>query len=149
MTRKTIVPRLRFWFWAVLFGTYSVAAAAVMIHALVGKEHAELSQVTVTTVDSSAEARIGGAAQLAAVYRAQSGAPFSTLPPGSTFQVIWPDGSSEYVTVVSQSSPAGVRLLPDTQLRATGSMTPGGQLELAPRPVPQDAPRRPGPGSAD
>lgn len=137
MTRKTIMPRLRFWFWALLFGAYSVTAAGVMIHALVGAEHGELSQVTVTTVDSSAEARIGGAAQLAAVYRAQSGAPFSTLPPGSTFQVIWPDGSSEFVTVVSQSSAAGVRLLPDTQMRAAGAAPHShpAALELVPLPA--------------
>src|SRR5690554_6840836 len=140
MTRKTIMPRLRFWFWALLFGAYSVTAAGVMIHALVGAEHGELSQVTVTTVDSSAEARIGGAAQLAAVYRAQSGAPFSTLPPGSTFQVIWPDGSSEYVTVVSQSSAAGVQLVPGTQLRAEPAMSPIGGLEIVPLPAQEGAP---------
>ena len=136
MSRKTMMPRLRFWFWALLFGAYSVTAAGVMVHALVGDERGELSQVTVTTVDSSAEARIGGAAQLAAVYRAQSGAPFSTLPPGSTFQVIWPDGSSEYVTVVSQSAAAGVRLLPDTQMRAAGAAPPSNPaaLELVPLP---------------
>ena len=132
MTGKKFLPRLRFWFWALLFGAYSVTAAGVMIHALVGADHGELSQVTVTTVESPPEARIGGAAQLAAVYRAQSGAPFSSLPPGSTFQVIWPDGSSEYVTVVSQSSPAGVRLLPGTQMDAPDAMTPSGELELVP-----------------
>lgn len=142
MTSKQLMPKVKFWFWALLFGTYSVTAAAVMIHALVGAEHGELSQVTVTTVESSPEARIGGAAQLAAVYRAQSGAPFSTLPPGSTFQVIWPDGSSEYVTVVSRSSPAGVRLLPGTQLGAPEAMTPSGRLELVPVPNGDAAPRR-------
>src|SRR5690606_22503681 len=126
MNRKKIMPRLRFWFWALLFGAYSVTATGVMVHALVGTGHDGLSQVTVTTVDSSAEARIGGAAQLAAVYRAQSGAPFSTLPPGSTFQVIWPDGSSEYVTVVSQSSPAGLRLPPGTQLGAPAAVAASG-----------------------
>ncbi|MGO1719374.1 MAG: hypothetical protein ACTHZI_04185 [Luteimonas sp.] len=133
MTKKNkFLPKLKFWFWALLFGGYSVTAAGVMIHALVGEDHGELSQVSVTTVDSSAEARIGGAAQVAAVYRAQSGTPFSTLPPGSTFQIIWPDGSSEYVTVVSQSSAAGVQLLPGTQLRAPAAMSPVGGLEIVP-----------------
>ncbi|MEN1926446.1 hypothetical protein WCE55_07305 [Luteimonas sp. MJ293] len=130
--KKNYLPRLRFWLWVALFGAYSVTAVGVMVHALVGEEHDSLSQVAVTSVDSTAEARIGGAAQLAAVYRAQSGTPFSALPPGSTFKVIWPDGSSEYVTVVSQSSKAGVQLLPDTQLRAGEMMTPAGELQAVP-----------------
>lgn len=134
MKKKRIMPRLKFWFWALLFAGYSVTAAGVMIHALVGADHGELSQVAVTTVDSPPEARIGGAAQVAAVYRAQSGTPFSTLPPGSTFQIIWPDGSSEYVTVVSQSSAAGVQLLPGTEMRAPGAMSPIGGLEIVPLP---------------
>ena len=130
--KKSVLPRLRFWLWVALFGGYSVTAVGVMVHALAGKEHDSLSQVAVTSVDSAAEARIGGAAQLAAVYRAQSGTPFSALPPGSTFKVIWPDGSSEYVTVVSQSSVAGVQLLPDTQMRAGEAITPAGELQSVP-----------------
>ena len=73
--KKSVLPRLRFWLWVALFGGYSVTAVGVMVHALAGKEHDSLSQVAVTSVDSAAEARIGGAAQLAAVYRAQSGTP--------------------------------------------------------------------------
>ena len=132
MKKSKYLPKLKFWFWALVFGAYSVTAAGVMIHALVGGDHGELSQVAVTTVDSPAEARIGGAAQVAAVYRAQSGTPFSTLPPGSTFQIIWPDGSSEYVTVVSQSSAAGVQLLPGTQLHAPQNMSPVDGLQIVP-----------------
>ena len=134
MIKKKFLPRLKFYFWVLLFSAYSVTAAGVMIHALVGDDHRELSQVAVTTVDSPLEARMGGAAQVAAVYRAQSGAPFSTLPPGSTFQIIWPDGSSEYVTVVSQSSAAGVQVLPGTQMGAPDAMTPSGELEIVPVP---------------
>lgn len=133
------LARLRFWLWVALFGGYSVTAVGVMVQALVGENHDNLSQVAVTSVDSAAEARIAGAAQLAAVYRAQSGTPFSALPPGSTFKVIWPDGSSEYVTVVSQSSVAGVQLLPDTQLRAGEAMTPAGELEAMPALAGEDA----------
>lgn len=132
MKKKTFLPKLKFYFWVLLFGTYSVTAAGVMINALVGEDYAELSQVTVTTVDSPLETRIGGAAQVAAVYRAQSGTPFSALPPGSTFQVIWPDGSSEYVTVVSQSSAAGVRPIPGTQRAAPEVMTAPGELQIVP-----------------
>lgn len=102
------------YFWVLLFATYSVAAAGVMIDVL-GDEYKDLSQVAVTTVHSSQDVRMSGAAQVAAVYRASSGAPFSTLPPGSTFKVVWPDGSSEYVMVVSPSSTAGVHPIPGTQ----------------------------------
>src|SRR5690606_25426282 len=132
MTGKKFLPRLRFWFWVLLFATYSVTAAAVMIHALVGADHGELSQVTVTTVESPPEARIGGAAQLPGVFRAQRGPPCCGLPPASAFQVTWPDGCSEDVTVVSQSAPAGVRLLPGTQMGAPDAMAPAGELELVP-----------------
>ncbi|GAA5082213.1 hypothetical protein [Lysobacter panacisoli] len=102
------------YFWVLLFATYSVAAAGVMIDVL-GDEYKDLSQVAVTTVHSSEDVRMSGAAQVAAVYRASSGAPFSTLPPGSTFKVVWPDGSSEYVMVVSPASTSGVHPIPHTQ----------------------------------
>ena len=100
--------RMKLYFWALLFATYSVAAAGVVIDVL-GDEYRQLSQVAVTSVHSSDEMRMSGAAQVAAVYRASSGAPFSTLPPGSTFKVVWPDGSSEYVMVVSPASSSGVQ----------------------------------------
>lgn len=106
------------YFWVLLFATYSVGAAGVVIDVL-GDEYRHLSQVAVTTVHSSDDARMAGAAQVAAVHRASSGAPFSTLPPGSTFRVVWPDGSSEYVMVVSPSSAAGAQPIPGTQREAT------------------------------
>ncbi|WP_254200955.1 hypothetical protein [Lysobacter sp. MMG2] len=105
------------YFWVLLFATYSVAAAGVMIDVL-GDEYRHLSQIAVTSVRSSEDVRTTGAAQVAAVYRASSGAPFSTLPPGSTFKVVWPDGSSEYVMVVSPSSSSGVHPLAGTQQRS-------------------------------
>ncbi|HEY5803655.1 MAG TPA: hypothetical protein VIT90_08195 [Lysobacter sp.] len=103
--------KARRYFWVLLFATYSVSAAGVVIDVL-GDEYRQLSQVAVTTVDSSEAVRMSGASQVAAVYRASSGAPFSTLPPGSTFRVVWPDGSSEYVMIVSPSSSAGVDPIP-------------------------------------
>ena len=106
--------RMKLYFWALLFATYSVAAAGVVIDVL-GDEYRQLSQVAVTSVHSSDEMRMSGAAQVAAVYRASSGAPFSTLPPGSTFKVVWPDGSSEYVMVVSPASSSGVQAIPGSQ----------------------------------
>jgi hypothetical protein len=111
MKSLKIGDKARRYFWVLLFATYSVSAAGVMIDVL-GDEYRHLSQVAVTTVDSSEAVRMSGAAQVAAVYRASSGAPFSTLPPGSTFRVVWPDGSSEYVMIVSPSSSVGVNPIP-------------------------------------
>ncbi|WP_024889176.1 hypothetical protein [Luteimonas huabeiensis] len=123
--------KLRRVFWIGAFAVYSVTAAGVMIDAI-SDNYRELSQVAQTTVDSPDEIRRLGAAQIAAVYRAQSGAPFATLPPGSTFKVIWPDGSSEYVMVVSQASSTGIRPIPGTQRPAPDDVPPSGQLQLLP-----------------
>jgi hypothetical protein len=114
MKKLLMASKAKRYFWVLLFATYSVAAAGVMID-VVGDEYRHLSQVAVTTVKSSQDVRMSGAAQVAAVYRASSGTPFSTLPPGSTFKVVWPDGSSEYVMVVSPSSSVGVHGLEGTQ----------------------------------
>ncbi|RAX28714.1 hypothetical protein, partial [Enterococcus sp. HPCN18] len=59
-----------------------------------------------------------GASQVAAVYRAQSGMPFASLPAGSTFQVVWPDGSTETMVIVDPTSPNGVRPLANSQIPA-------------------------------
>lgn len=114
MKKLLMATKARRYFWVLLFATYSVGAAGVMID-VVADEYRHLSQVAVTTVKSPEDVRMSGAAQVAAVYRASSGAPFSTLPPGSTFKVVWPDGSNEYVMVVSASSTVGVQSLPGTQ----------------------------------
>jgi len=121
MKSSRLASKTRRYFWVLLFATYSVAAAGVMIDVL-GDEYRHLSQVAVTTVHSSEDQRMSGAAQVAAVYRASSGAPFSTLPPGSTFKVVWPDGSSEYVMVVSPSSSAGTHPIPGSQNAATDAV---------------------------
>ena len=118
--KKLMAGKVKRYFWVLLFATYSVGAAGVMID-VVGDEYRHLSQVAVTTVKSSEDMRMSGAAQVAAVYRASSGAPFSTLSPGSTFKVVWPDGSSEYVMVVSPSSSVGVQSLEGTQRVAAGT----------------------------
>jgi len=113
-TKRPLAGKVTRYFWVLLFATYSVGAAGVMIDVL-ADEYRHLSNVAVTTVRSPEELRMSGAAQVAAVYRASSGAPFSTLPPGSTFKVVWPDGSSEYVMVVSPNSSSGVHPLAGTQ----------------------------------
>lgn len=118
-------------FWALLVTAYSVGAVGVMIDVL-SDDYQGLSQVAVTSVHSPEESRTMSAAQLAAVYRARSGAPFSSLPPGSTFRVVWPDGSSEYVVVVNPAGTGGVQPIPGTQTPArTAPKTDGG-----PRPAP-------------
>ncbi|HEY0505926.1 MAG TPA: hypothetical protein VGD42_20775 [Lysobacter sp.] len=124
MKNLLMASKAKRYFWVLLFATYSVAAAGVMID-VVGDEYRHLSQVAVTTVRSSEDVRMTGASQVAAVYRASSGAPFSTLPAGSTFKVVWPDGSSEYVMVVSPSSSAGVHTLEGTQRAAAAAQGEG------------------------
>lgn len=117
MKREHLKRTAKIGFWALLLSAYSVGAAGVMIDVF-GADYRDLAQVAVTSVESKPERRSLSAAQIAAVYRAQSGAPFSTLPPGSTFKVVWPDGSSEYVMVVSPASTGGVQPIPGTQVPA-------------------------------
>lgn len=128
--RRTSRPTSRL-LWAGVFAAYSVTAAGVMIDAL-ADNYRELSQVAATTVASPEAARSLGATQLAAAYRAQGGAPFATLPPGSVFRVVWPDGSSEYVMVMSQAASTGVRPIPGTQRPAPEGVEAPGQLQLLP-----------------
>lgn len=114
MKRARLAKKAGFWFWALLFSTYAVAAAGFVIDTVSDNYHA-LSQVSLTTVYASEQARSAGATQVAAVYRAMSGAPFSTLPPGSSFRIVWPDGSSEIVTIVSPTSTFGTEAVKGTQ----------------------------------
>lgn len=117
MKLNRFARKAKFWFWVALFVAYSAVAAGTMIDAL-NDRYRHLSQVTLTTVESPADARRTGAAQVAAIYRAQSGMPFSSLPPGSTFQIVWPDGSTETVTIVNPASPLGVEPVRGTQQKA-------------------------------
>lgn len=132
MKRAKVIRRLKAGFWVLLLAGYSVAATGVMVQTLGGDRTTALSQVASTTSASSLEARMAGAAQVAAVYRAQSGAPLSTLPPGSVFRIVWPDGSSEYVSVVSQASGLGVRPVTGTQLPAPQALRDAPVLDVRP-----------------
>jgi hypothetical protein len=78
----------------------------------------KLSKVTLTSVKAHEDVRRAGASQVAAVYRAQSGMPFASLPAGSTFQVVWPDGSTETMVIVDPTSSLGVAPVKDTQITA-------------------------------
>ena len=105
-------------FWFLLFTAYSVAAVGVVVLDAGNDDYGAFSKVSTTTVHATDEMRSLGAAQMAAVYRARSGTPFTSLPPGSTMRIVWPDGSSEYVVVVDPASSGGVRPIPGTQREA-------------------------------
>jgi hypothetical protein len=111
--------KLAFAFWTLLVVAYAAMAGSVVIDAL-DEDYRDLSQVSATTVESPQDKRNLSAAQLAAVYRARSGAPFASLPPGSTLKVVWPDGSSEYVVIVDPASSTGVEPIPGSQIAADG-----------------------------
>jgi len=131
---KRMLPRrLRFWLWAILFVGYSVAVAGVVVDA-VGENYRRLAQVAQTTTAAPLEQRQLGAAQIAALYRAQSATPFLALPPGNTFRVVWPDGSTELVRIVSQSSPHGAVPVDGSQIDAA-PLLDGAQTELQVVPV--------------
>ncbi|WP_225765930.1 hypothetical protein [Stenotrophomonas sp. Marseille-Q4652] len=115
MNYRRILHGAKFWIWVLLFVAYSVGAVGVLLIDTYEDRYRGLSQVTLTTVDSEADVRRAGAGQVAAVYRAQSGMPFSTLPPGSTFQIVWPDGSTESVRVVDPRSPVGTEPVEGSQ----------------------------------
>jgi len=105
-------------FWLLLFTAYSVAAMGVVILDAADGGLDGLSGVSTVTIHADEEMRSLGASQLAAVYRARSGVPFMSLPPGSTVKVVWPDGSSEYVVVVDPASRTGMKPVPGTQQSA-------------------------------
>lgn len=116
MNYRRFVHGAKFWVWVVLFVAYSAGAVSLLLIDTYEDRYRNMSQVKLTTVHTNADVRRAGASQVAAIYRAQSGAPFSTLPPGSTFQIVWPDGSSETVVVVDPASPVGVEPVKGTAL---------------------------------
>ncbi len=106
MKARRFLPTRHAWLALLVFITYAAAAATVVINAL-DLPYRGLQQIP-HGVEASREARAIGAAQLVAIYRARSGAPFSTLPAGTTVEVQWPDGSRETLRVVDPLSPTGV-----------------------------------------
>ncbi|SEL49794.1 hypothetical protein SAMN05428989_1782 [Pseudoxanthomonas sp. GM95] len=98
----------KFWLGTVLFVAYSALAVGVVIVDARDANLRNLSKVQLTTVASPEAKRSAGAAEVAAIYRAQSGMPFSTLPAGSTFQIVWPDGSTETLQIVDPTSSTGI-----------------------------------------
>lgn len=119
MKHRGWLYRARFWLWALLFVGYSAVAVGVLVIDARDARLRNLSQVRMIKVSDDAQHRSTAAADIAAVYRAQSGMPFSTLPAGSTFQIVWPDGSTETLQILDPASPAGVRPVAGSQLPAT------------------------------
>ncbi|MET0893700.1 MAG: hypothetical protein ABWY01_09055 [Pseudoxanthomonas sp.] len=108
MNHKRFVQKARNWFWLLLFVAYVAFAAGVVIET-VNPKYRGLTQISVVSARAPQEVRMKGASQAAAVYRATSGAPFSSLPSGTTFRIVWPDGSSEDIVVGSPVSSIGTR----------------------------------------
>jgi hypothetical protein len=117
MNRTRFVQQAKIGFWILLFVSYTALAASVVIDTLNPQYH-RLTQVAVTSASSPEQVRSLGAAQAAAVYRASSGSPFSSLPPGSTFRIVWPDGSAETIMIVNPASSSGTRPVPGSQQAA-------------------------------
>jgi hypothetical protein len=53
---------------------------------------------------------------VAAVYRVQGDMPFSTLPAGSSFQIVWPAGPTETLRIVDPTSTVGAQPMRGTQV---------------------------------
>ena len=111
MNYRRFLHGAKVWFWVALFVAYSAGAVGLLMIDTYEDRYRHLSKVELTTVKAQEDVRRVGASQVAAVYRAQSGMPFNTLQPGSSFQIVWPDGSVETVTVVDPSSPLGTEPL--------------------------------------
>ena len=120
MNYRRWIQGARFWLWTLAFVAYAVVAAGMLIIDTAERRYGNLSQVKLVTVKSEEQARRIGATQVAAIYRAQSGMPFSTLPAGSTFQIVWPDGSTETMVILdARAGASGMAPLAGTQQEAS------------------------------
>ena len=118
MNYRRFLHGAKFWFWVALLVAYSAGAVGLVMIDTYDDRYRKLSKVTLTSVKAHEDVRRAGASQVAAVYRAQSGMPFASLPAGSTFQVVWPDGSTETMVIVDPTSSLGVAPVKDTQITA-------------------------------
>lgn len=118
MNYRRFLHGAKFWFWVVLFVAYSAGAVGLVMIDTYEDRYRSLSKVQLTSVKAAEDLRRAGASQVAAVYRAQSGMPFASLPAGSTFQVVWPDGSTETMVIIDPTSSLGVAPLKNSQMTA-------------------------------
>jgi len=124
MNYRRILHGAKFWFWVALFVAYSAGAVGLVMIDTYDDRYRSLSKVQLTSVKADAEVRRAGASQVAAVYRAQSGMPFASLPSGSTFQVVWPDGSTETMVIVDPTSSLGVEPVKHSQVTGADTAKP-------------------------
>ncbi|MBW8373412.1 hypothetical protein [Stenotrophomonas sp.] len=124
MNYRRILHGAKFWFWVALFVAYSAGAVGLVMIDTYDDRYRSLSKVQLTSVKADADVRRAGASQVAAVYRAQSGMPFASLPTGSTFQVVWPDGSTETMVIVDPTSSQGVEPVKNSQVTAADTAKP-------------------------
>ncbi|MEN5040529.1 hypothetical protein ABE424_10105 [Stenotrophomonas sp. TWI1149] len=124
MNYRRILHGAKFWFWVALFVAYSAGAVGLVMIDTYDDRYRSLSKVQLTSVKADAEVRRAGASQVAAVYRAQSGMPFASLPTGSTFQVVWPDGSTETMVIMDPTSSLGVEPVKNSQVTAADTAKP-------------------------
>ncbi|MCW6027805.1 hypothetical protein EDF74_2024 [Stenotrophomonas rhizophila] len=124
MNYRRILHGAKFWFWVALFVAYSAGAVGLVMIDTYDDRYRSLSKVQLTSVKADAEVRRAGASQVAAVYRAQSGMPFASLPSGSTFQVVWPDGSTETMVIMDPTSSLGVEPVKNSQVTAADTAKP-------------------------
>ena len=124
MNYRRILHGAKFWFWVTLFVAYSAGAVGLVMIDTYDDRYRSLSKVQLTSVKADAEVRRAGASQVAAVYRAQSGMPFASLPTGSTFQVVWPDGSTETMVILDPTSSLGVEPVKNSQVTAADTAKP-------------------------
>ncbi|MDX3935711.1 hypothetical protein [Stenotrophomonas sp.] len=124
MNYRRILHGAKFWFWVALFVAYSAGAVGLVMIDTYDDRYRSLSKVQLTSVKADADVRRAGASQVAAVYRAQSGMPFASLPTGSTFQVVWPDGSTETMVIMDPTSSLGVEPVKNSQVTAADTAKP-------------------------
>ncbi|MBD9478933.1 hypothetical protein [Pseudoxanthomonas sp. PXM02] len=114
MKYKRTRPGVNLMVWGLVVVAYAAAAATIVIETR-DPSFRDLSRIGHMTIHAPEDVRRLGATQVAALYRARSGTPFSTLSPGSTIKVIWPDGSSEVVRITDPASPLGATPVRGTQ----------------------------------
>lgn len=114
MKYKRTRPGVNLLVWGLVVVAYAAAAATIVIETR-DPGFRDLSRIGHMTIHAPDDVRRLGASQVAALYRARSGTPFSTLAPGSTIKVVWSDGSSEVVRITDPSSPLGAAPVPGTQ----------------------------------
>jgi len=124
MNYRRILHGAKFWFWVALFVAYSAGAVGLVMIDTYDDRYRSLSKVQLTSVKADAEVRRAGASQVAAVYRAQSGMPFASLPSGSTFQVVWPDGSTETMVIMDPTASLGGEPVKNSQVTAADTAKP-------------------------